>query len=88
MEQSKILQSDPDRRFRRVLAANTLAGDSVMNSAGEDLGKVDKIMINTASGRVAYVVLSFGGFMRMGNKLFAVPWDVLTVDQDRKCFYS
>jgi sporulation protein YlmC with PRC-barrel domain len=86
MEQSKILQSDPDRRFRRVLAASTLAGDSVMNSAGEDLGKVDEIMVDIPSGRVAYVVLSFGGFMRMGNKLFAVPWDVLTVDQDRKCF--
>ena len=86
MEQNKILQSDPDRRFRRVLTASTLAGDSVMNSAGEDLGKVDEIMIDISSGRVAYVVLSFGGFMRMGNKLFAVPWDVLTVDQDRKCF--
>jgi len=86
MEQSKILQSDPDRRFRRVLTASTLAGDSVVNSAGEDLGKVDEIMIDISSGRVAYVVLSFGGFLRMGNKLFAVPWDVLTVDQDRKCF--
>jgi sporulation protein YlmC with PRC-barrel domain len=82
----KIYQSDPDRRFRRVLAASTLAGDSVKNSAGEDLGKVDEIMIDIASGRVAYVVLSFGGFLRMGNKLFAVPWNALTIDEDKKCF--
>jgi sporulation protein YlmC with PRC-barrel domain len=86
MEQGKVTQSDPDRRYRRVLSASTLAGDSVKNSAGEDLGKVDEIMIDIPTGRVAYAVLSFGGFMRMGNKLFAVPWDALKVDEDRKCF--
>jgi hypothetical protein len=43
-------------------------------------------MIDIPSGRVAYAVLSFGGILRMGNKLFAVPWEVLTVDEDQKCF--
>jgi sporulation protein YlmC with PRC-barrel domain len=84
--ESKIKKTDPERRFRRVLAASSLAGDSVKNAAGEDLGKVDQIMIDIPSGRVAYAVLSFGGILRMGNKLFAVPWDVLRVDEDRKCF--
>lgn len=86
MEREKIRQSDPERRYRRILSASTLAGDSVKNSVGEDLGKVDEIMIDIPSGRVAYAVLSFGGFLRMGNKLFAVPWDVLRVDEDQKCF--
>jgi sporulation protein YlmC with PRC-barrel domain len=58
----------------------------VRNSAGDDLGKVDQIMIDIPSGRVAYAVLSFGGFLHMGNKLFAVPWDALKVDEDRKSF--
>lgn len=84
--EDKIKQTDPERRYRRVLSASSLAGDSVRNAAGEDLGKVDEIMIDIPSGRVAYAVLSFGGFLRMGNKLFAVPWEVLTVDEDRKCF--
>ena len=84
--EGKIKQTDPGRRYRRVLSASTLAGDSVKNAAGEDLGKVDELMIDIPSGRVAYAVLSFGGFLRMGNKLFAVPWDALTVDEDRKCF--
>lgn len=75
-----------DRTYRRVLAASTLAGDSVRNRNDEDLGKIDEIMVDIPSGRVAYAVLSFGGFMRMGNRLFAVPWSALTVDQDRKCF--
>ena len=56
------------------------------NSTGEDLGKVDEIMIDIPSGRVAYAVLSFGGILRMGNKLFAVPWSALKVDEDEKCF--
>jgi sporulation protein YlmC with PRC-barrel domain len=83
---SNIKQTDPGRKYRRVLSASTLAGDSVKNTEGDDLGKVDEIMIDVPSGRVAYAVLSFGGILRMGNKLFAVPWDVLTVDEDQKCF--
>jgi sporulation protein YlmC with PRC-barrel domain len=83
---SNIKQTDPGRKFRRVLSASTLAGDSVKNAEGDDLGKVDEIMIDIPSGRVAYAVLSFGGILRMGNKLFAVPWEVLTIDEDQKCF--
>src|SRR6266853_483621 len=82
----KIKQTDVDKRYRRVLSGSTLAGDSVRNTAGEDLGKVDEIMIDIPTGRVAYAVLSFGGVLRMGNKLFAVPWSALTVDEDEKCF--
>jgi len=86
MQTSKIKKTDPDKKYRPVLSASTLAGDSVRNSSGEDLGKVDEIMIDIPSGRVAYAVLSFGGVLRMGNKLFAVPWSLLAVDEDEKCF--
>jgi sporulation protein YlmC with PRC-barrel domain len=86
MQTNKIKKTDPEKRLRRVLSASTLEGDTVRNSAGDDLGKVDEIMIDIPSGRVAYAVLSFGGFLKMGNKLFAVPWDALQVDEDEKCF--
>lgn len=86
MEQEKIKSTDPSKRYRRILSASTLAGDEVQNSAGEDLGKVDEIMIDIPSGRVAYAVVSFGGFLGMGNKLFAIPWSALMVDEDKKCF--
>lgn len=86
MQHSKIKKTDPEKTFRRVLSASTLAGDSVRNSAGDDLGKVDEIMIDIPSGKIAYAVLSFGGVMGMGNKLFAVPWSALKVDEDEKCF--
>ena len=84
--QDKILKTDPEKRYRRVLSASTLAGDSVKNPAGEDLGEVDEIMIDIPTGKVAYAVLSFGGFLGMGNKLFAVPWSALRVDEDSKNF--
>jgi sporulation protein YlmC with PRC-barrel domain len=86
MTDNKIKKTDPDKRYRRVLSASTMAGDSVKNAAGEDIGKVDEIMIDIPSGRVAYAVLSFGGVLGMGNKLFAVPWEALKVDEDEKCF--
>jgi sporulation protein YlmC with PRC-barrel domain len=86
MQDSKIKKTDPDKKFRRVLSASTLEGDSVKNAAGEKLGKVDEIMIDITSGRVAYAVLSFGGALGIGNKLFAVPWSAMTVDEDEKCF--
>jgi sporulation protein YlmC with PRC-barrel domain len=86
MQQSKIKKTDPDKKYRRVLGASTLEGDEVRNSAGEKLGKVDEIMIDIPSGRVAYAVLSFGGALGLGNKLFALPWEILRVDEDEKCF--
>jgi len=71
-----------------VLSASTLSGDTVRNAAGDDLGSVKEIMVDIPSGRVAYAVLSFGGFLGMGDKLFAVPWSALTVDEDEKCLNS
>jgi len=70
------------KQHRRVLSAATLANDRVRNSAGEDLGRIEEIMIDIPSGCIAYVVLSFGGFLGMGDKLFAVPWGSLRLDED------
>ncbi|MBS1189722.1 MAG: hypothetical protein H6R10_1514 [Rhodocyclaceae bacterium] len=69
-----------------IMAADTLEGDDVVNTRGEDLGNIKDIMIDVPSGRVAYAVLSSGGFLGLGDKLFAIPWSALTLDADRKCF--
>lgn len=69
-----------------VMAADTLEGNPVIGPAGEDLGTIDHIMLDVQGGRVAYAVLSFGGFLGIGEKLFAVPWSALTLDTRRKCF--
>jgi len=67
--------------YRRVLSAATVTGDRVRNPAGEDLGKVEEIMLDVPTGRVAYAVISFGGFLGIGDKLFAVPWRALTLNE-------
>jgi hypothetical protein len=63
-----------------------MAGDRVTNPANEDLGKIEDIMIDLETGSVAYAVLSFGGFLGMGDKLFAVPWSALELDINRHEF--
>ena len=65
-----------------VLSAGTLTGDPVVNEAGENLGQLEEIMLDLDSGRVAYAVISFGGIMGLGEKLFAIPWQALRVDTD------
>ena len=70
----------------KVLSATTLKGDKVTNAKGEDLGTVEEIMLDLERGRVAYVVVSFGRVNWMpNNKLFAVPWEVLSISfHDKK----
>lgn len=69
-----------------VLSATTLIGDRVMNRAGENLGKIEELMIDLERGRVAYAVLSFGGFLGMGDKLFAIPFQALRLNKDENSF--
>ena len=69
-----------------VMEADTLEGNDVVNAQGEKLRDIKSIMIDVPSGRVAYAVLSSGGFLGIGGKLFAIPWSALTLDADNKCF--
>lgn len=70
-----------------VLSATTVIHDDVKNRAGEDLGKIEDVMLDVNNGRISYAVLSFGGFLGMGDKLFAIPWPALDLNTEEKCFY-
>jgi sporulation protein YlmC with PRC-barrel domain len=72
--------------FRRMMSTGSLKGDDIYNPRGEKLGKVEEIMLDVTTGMVGYVVLSFGGFMGMGDKLFAVPWQALRLDEEQHRF--
>lgn len=67
--------------IRKTMSASTLIGDRVMNAQGDQLGNLKEIMLDVDSGRVAYAVLDFGGFLGMGDKFFAVPWQAFSVDE-------
>lgn len=62
------------------LSASSLMSDPVKNHADEKIGDVKDIMIDLERGQVSYVVLAVGGFLGMGEKLFAIPWSALEVD--------
>lgn len=67
-----------------ALSATTLTGDKVRNTEGEDLGHLEEIVIDLESGRVSYAVLASGGFLGMGDKYFALPWDMIQVDTENE----
>lgn len=77
---------DDDGPGPELMGANTLVGNDVYNHKDEDLGDIKEIMLDMRSGKVAYAVLSFGGFLGLGQKLFAVPWNALTLDTINKRF--
>jgi len=63
-------------RYSNVVPAKkTVIGSKVVNQQNEDLGKIEDVVIDTDSGRIAYAVLTFGGFLGMGDKYFAIPWE-------------
>ena len=62
----------------RVLSAAKIIGDKVVNTEGELLGNIKDLMIDLDDAQIAYAVLSFGGFLGLGDKLFAIPLEALT----------
>jgi sporulation protein YlmC with PRC-barrel domain len=88
-EQRLTMAPGPDIRHGpgpRLMGAGTLIGNAVVNRDAESLGEVEEIMLDVPGGRIGYAVLSFGGFMGVGDKLFAVPWGALRLDTDNKRF--
>ena len=64
----------------RLIASNKVEGTAVYNRAGERLGSVYNFMVDKVSGQVAYAVMSFGGFLGIGDSYHPLPWKSLTYD--------
>lgn len=69
---------------REIVRSDDVIGVAVENAQGEDLGKVEGLMLDKLEGRVRYVVLSFGGILGIGDKLFALPWHIFSYKPDRQ----
>lgn len=70
----------------RALPASMIAGAPVVNTDGDELGHLAELVVEMASGRIAYAVLSHGGLLGIGDKLFAVPWAALRPDPENERF--
>lgn len=66
-----------------LIAATKVKGTSVYNRTGESLGEIDDVMIDKHSGQVSYAIMSFGGFLGMGESYHPLPWQVLDYDTRR-----
>lgn len=69
-----------------IMAASSFEGETVVNPQGETLGEIEEIMLDVRAGRIAYAVMSVGGFLGIGEKYFAIPWHAVTMDTDNKRF--
>lgn len=82
------LQSEPrtyqsgQRPEHPLVPAGRVNGKRVFNTEGEKLGEVEDVAIDKLSGQVAYAILSFGGFLGLGEDYFPVPWSLLKYDTE------
>ncbi|MEP6748223.1 MAG: PRC-barrel domain-containing protein [Bacteroidota bacterium] len=68
------------------LTASSIIGDKVHNEQDEHMGEIKDIMIDITKGTIEYVIIEFGGFLGIGIKYFAIPFNLLRVDTVRKMF--
>src|SRR5262245_61812488 len=68
------------RETTNLIASDKVEGTDVYGPGGESVGKIARVMIEKVSGKVAYAVMSFGGFMGIGEDYYPVPWSHLTYD--------
>jgi hypothetical protein len=74
------------RETNRLIAADKVEGTTVKNPQGETLGSIENVMIDKLSGKVAYAVMSFGGFLGIGDRHHPLPWNVLTYDPEMAAY--
>jgi len=70
----------------KYLTASSLIGNKVHNPEGENLGEIKDVMVNINNGRIEYMIIEFGGFLGIGEKFFAIPFYVLSLDTARHAF--
>jgi len=80
--QTDVMQTDAaQRQSHSLIASDRVEGTPVRRSDGSKVGTIERLMIDKLSGNVAYAVLSFGGFLGMGQKHAPIPWTRLSYDQ-------
>ena len=73
--------NDPSDTHGRLIAASKVNGTAVYNRAGEKLGSIYDVILEKRTGKTEYAVMSFGGFLGIGDRYHPLPWQTLTYDQ-------
>lgn len=62
---------------RSLIASDKVEGTAVYRPNGDKLGRIERVMIDKETGKVAYALMSFGGFMGIGRDYYPLPWSLL-----------
>ena len=73
-----ITTTDTRRETISLIGSDKVEGTAVYGPDSKKIGKIERIMIDKVSGKVAYAVLTFGGFMGIGEDYYPLPWSALT----------
>jgi sporulation protein YlmC with PRC-barrel domain len=82
-KQKKVIEGDFDSKLARI---NKVIGSTVFNKQGVELAEIEEIIIDPASGRIVYTVLSSGDLLDFNEKIFVVPWAVLSFNREKEIF--
>ena len=77
------MSASPELEGAALISADRVEGTPVYTTRGEKLGHVEDVMLHKLSGKVAYAVVSCGGFLGMGEKYLPMPWSLLTYDTEK-----
>src|SRR5215470_3161164 len=80
MEEQMVANVDTRRETASLIGSDKVEGTAVYGTDQQKIGSVQRVMIDKVSGKVAYAVVSFGGFLGMGEEYFPMPWRSLTYD--------
>lgn len=78
IETSIARTGDPARETNTLIASDKVEGTSVRRSNGDKVGTIERLVIEKTSGKVVYAVMSFGGFLGLGEDYYTLPWSTLT----------
>jgi sporulation protein YlmC with PRC-barrel domain len=70
------------RETSDLIGSDKVEGTPVYRTNGDEVGQIERVMIDKLSGKVAYAVMSFGGFLGMGDNYYPLPWSELTYNPD------
>jgi sporulation protein YlmC with PRC-barrel domain len=85
-KESAELNQASNKSMQQVSRASKIIGTHVKNSNGDNLGNIKELVLDPVSGQVVYAVVSFGGVLGMGDKLFAIPWKALDWNRDKEYY--
>jgi sporulation protein YlmC with PRC-barrel domain len=76
-----IAEKPVDRETHSLIASDKVEGTPVYRSNGEQVGKIERVMIDKLSGKVAYALMGSGGFLGVGENYYPLPWSLLTYNE-------